>query len=372
MLLGSMGFAQCLGEANVVGIAYGPAATDAFGTTVPQLTLVAREGEHLALAFEEFNTWVRQTDGDAIEITIVFRNAGGYVLALSQNLDRLRRRMLNGDTVYDAVFMSTTWFKSMDTVHPMLLKLREYCRHFPAPIVLGGAEYSPLRDGPLTKQMSVREVPAIVPVLKFELTFVDENDVAPGSIASAAIRTAGKGAPHESAEPTHPVKREKSAAAISATRVATIGRYFPVTIERLRRDPRFEALCGQLLVSGYARWQVEQAVCNFILASGVDLATRVSSRSDRELANDDDLSSMICDAVRNRYEMADGKELPVLPITVIAAHALADGVALLRATGNETPIASATELRAALESAGYADAVAATAVPVGTNRAPAM
>lgn len=94
MGIGSMGFASHLHAADIVGVAYGEDRSTEFGAVVPSVSLVARNGAALRLAFNEFSAWVEATDGDAVELTFVLRKDGSYLLALGPEPSRLERRCL--------------------------------------------------------------------------------------------------------------------------------------------------------------------------------------------------------------------------------------------------------------------------------------
>ena len=74
----------------------------------PDISLVAQNGDELAKAFEAFNAWSRMTDPDSVEITFVFRNSGGYVLAISPEYSRLVRRCLGFDRTHQAIVTEPT------------------------------------------------------------------------------------------------------------------------------------------------------------------------------------------------------------------------------------------------------------------------
>src|SRR5690606_22245584 len=107
-----------------------------------------------------------------------FRTRGGYILSLSPELSRLERRCLGFDRAQSPIVFMVTWCKPIDTVHPLLRKLEEYSRQPIAPFHLDGAVY----PGPLVlpsdgSSCQIRPVPGLRPLLKFEVTFVDEENV---------------------------------------------------------------------------------------------------------------------------------------------------------------------------------------------------
>jgi hypothetical protein len=131
-------------------------------------SLVAQNGDELAKAFEAFNAWSRMTDPDSVEITFVFRNSGGYVLAISPEYLRLERRCLGFDRTHQAVAFAPTWFKPIDSVHPLLLQFRRHCSAPIAPFLFTGATYFGPR-GVLTPASApdIRPIPNLEPLLRW-------------------------------------------------------------------------------------------------------------------------------------------------------------------------------------------------------------
>lgn len=81
MIVGSFDFVQQLSAAQVRAVAYGEAPFD--GRFIPRITLIGRNSTALKLAFEEFNVWCAASDGDAIDLSIIFQKSGGCILGIS-------------------------------------------------------------------------------------------------------------------------------------------------------------------------------------------------------------------------------------------------------------------------------------------------
>ena len=142
MALATFEFPGHLSAASVDGVAYGSVWSEAIRQTIPTISLVAQNGNELTKAFEAFNAWSRMTDPDSVEITFVFRrNSGGYVLAISPEYSRLERRCLGFDRTHQAVAFAPTWFKPIDSVHPLLPQFRRHCSGPIAPFLFTGATY---------------------------------------------------------------------------------------------------------------------------------------------------------------------------------------------------------------------------------------
>ena len=139
--LASPEFMNHLNAAMVHAVAYGSAWSGSLNHAVPSISLVAKRGDELAKAFEEFNAWSRMTDPDSVETTIVFRKNGGYVLAVSPEYSRLQRRCFGFDRAHRAIAVGPTWIKPIDSVQPFLQTFRRYCSAPIAPFMLDGVTY---------------------------------------------------------------------------------------------------------------------------------------------------------------------------------------------------------------------------------------
>ena len=126
--LSTLEFPTLLSNASIVGVAYGEAWSDALEVPVPSLTLVAERPEPLRQAFEIFSAWSASTDGDSVEITVILRTAGGYLLVISPEFERLMQRCLGFDRTESSFAFSLHWCMPINTTHHQLEQLRSYLR----------------------------------------------------------------------------------------------------------------------------------------------------------------------------------------------------------------------------------------------------
>ncbi len=202
MAVATFEFPGHLSAALVDGVAYGSVWSEAVNQTVPTISLVAQRGDELAKAFEAFNAWSQMTDPDSVEITFVFRKSGGFVLAISPEYSRLERRCLGFDRTHRAMAVAATWFKPIDSVHPLLRRFTEHCSAPTAPFVFDGVTYVGPR-GVLTPSSppDVRAIPGLDSLLKFEVTFIDEDDVTPNTTGWLALKAGSRQIPKSPAGP---------------------------------------------------------------------------------------------------------------------------------------------------------------------------
>lgn len=350
MAVATFEFPGHLSAASVDGVAYGGVWSEGVQQTIPTISLVAQNGDELRKAFEAFNAWSRMTDPDSVEITFVFRNSGGYVLAVSPEYRRLERRCLGFDRTHQAVVVGPTWFKPIDSVHPMLRRFREHSSAPVAPFLLDGVTYVGPRSV-LTPSSApdVRPISGLEPLLKFEAKFIDEDDATPDSIGWLALKAAAEPRarlPKSSAGPPPPKLED-----VASHRAKALAHHFPVTLERIRRSPHVLTLMGELAVDGVRRWQVEQALCNLVLSTEIDRGPHYIGLSVRKADNS------IITALRGRYELADGSAIPPFAGDVVRTQVLADANALLRFLG-KTSVADLASAQAALSLASALEGAA--------------
>jgi hypothetical protein len=347
MVLSSFDFVQNMSRAGVVGVAYGRRWSNAVGAQLPEITVIAEDPDRLRRAFEEFARWASQSDGDALEVTIIFRDAGGYILALSPNLVRLESRCLGFDRTQEAIPTFAVWCKPVDTTSPVLRDLREYSAHFSAPILFNGAQIAAGAGSlNLTIGTPLHAITGLEPLLKFELTFVDENLVVPGTIAAMALRL--QAASDEPGGGTQATPQPDAPLTIAKRRNRALRTHFPVTLERLRRGKSVDLVCAELAPVNAQRWQVEQAVCNLTLAA--DLPSGVRPRGPRVSV------TKLMDLLKTRYEVADGASLAAFSAQQLAPQIMADAKMLTKFLGSKKPINDLSSAQRALALAGLLEA----------------
>ena len=326
MGVGSFDFPAHLSAASVGAVAYGSAWSEVIGKTVPTISLVAMDGDELAKAFDIFNAWSKATDPDSVELTFAFRKSGGYVLAISAEPSRLTQRTLGFDRTHRTMLAGATWFKPMDSTHPLLLRFRERCSAPIAPFLFEGVRFpgppSGLRSSPVPTDLA--RIPGLQPLLKFEVQFVDEDQARPETIGWLALNS---GHLPVSKLPDRTKSESKD---IARQRVETLKCHFPVTLERLRRGSTMTDLAGQLVMEGILAWQIEQAICNLVLSKEIGCGLHYVG------LNGHKVEATILQAMRSRHEIADGENLPQFALNDVRTQILADGNALLRYLGQES------------------------------------
>ena len=352
MALASCEFEGHLRAAVVDGVAYGSVWSEAVHQNVPVISLVAQRGGELVKAFEEFNAWSQMTDPDSVEITFVFRKNGGYVLAISPDFSRLQRRCLGFDRAHQALVFAPTWIKPVDSVHPLLLSIRKYSSAPIAPYLFDGVTYvGPRSVLTPSSPPDISVISGLQPLLKFEITFIDEEEVTPNSQAWIALMAQSRRLPKSPMGPPKPAPAD-----IAKQRVKTLAHHFPVTLERIRRSLFVPPLLLGLAARSVRPWQIEQALCNLVLSAEMGRDAHFGGLSAGKV------ESAIIQAIGSRYELADGGDIPTFSIDEVRTQVVADGNSLLRCLSKKrcTDLAG---VQASLQSASALEAATAVDSP---------
>ena len=349
MAVGPYDFPAYLHDSSVDAVAYGTLPSTELHQQTFMVSLVAKHSEPLAKAFHEFHAWAQATDPDSVELIFLFLNSGGYTLAITPQYSRLLRRCLGFDRSHQVMAYAPTWCKTMTTVHPLLRSFRDYCSQSLSPFYFGAATY----NGPSTTLATssppdITPVPDIDPLMKFDATFVNETDVTPNTTAWIALHGPSFPATAVASRRTKPPPAPDH---IAKQRCKTLAHHFPVTLERLRRARHLTALAPRLPSKTIAPWQVEQAICNLLLA--VQTGTRPHFRG----LTAKQVRDHVTEAIASRSELADGHAIPCFASDQVAVQILADGNALLR-TFKKRRRADISSLQKVLASLSLLDAPA--------------
>lgn len=241
----------------------GPPFISLFGENLP--------GMKSALAL--MKEWTSMSGPNAIRIEIAY-DGPGYVLAISQQIDLLRWRLLGIDTVRQPLIMATSHMKRMDSRHPNLDQLADYAQQPVAPLWLVVNEMPPsiARGGgshsyAFTPQWDTAILLPGIDIYR-QLSDRPADTMARTEAEFESMTQAESGA-------NWPPKPEQDPASVAATRERRLSASMPKTLHVLRNTDRGAALLTHGKELDCAKWQVEQAICN--LRSADFLAYQPSS-----------------------------------------------------------------------------------------------
>ena len=350
-------FSDHLREASIVAVAYGSDWSEALGTEVPSMSLVAQRAEPLREAFGIFSAWSDAADGDAIELTVVLKKSGGFLLGISPEYERLARRCVGFDrTAVPPLAFTPIWCKAIKTAHRHLMQLRSYTQRPIAPFLFGGATLSGLLIHSDPDVPQVAAVPGLTSILKFDISFADESDVEPGGMGEMLLKTVSP--TNRSSETRSSPQTGRTIIDIGIERARVLRTHFPVTLERLHRSGRLQYLrTAVALDADVGLWQLEQAYCNLVLSAGSGWGIHYRRLRPRN-------RDKILTAIGERYEIADGRLLDEFTCDQVCMQLMADGRALLRYL-NEPSNGSISTVQARLVALGAAQAPAVLGARTG-------
>jgi len=322
---------SALSGADIFGCAYGYMYSKELQANVPYIGLVGSNGERLAEAFQEFQRWTSDSQTEAVNLTFVFLEEGGYLIGVGPRQDALRRTLGYADSVRDPMFVSGAWIKKFDTATSAVKSFRKYHEgHLVAPFVFSAGSHPPSKS-PLGADMNlIRPVPGAPDIVKFRATFTDEANAEEHTEAGMilGVHRASENDDSTVGHRKHP-SRKSAPADYFRRRALSLRRHFPVTVERIRKLHAHSEIIEALGTSGFRAWQCEQAICNLVLSASMcgGVFHYLPIRRGH-------LGNEISAALQNRFEEADGTViLESLTPALLQAQVVLDAVSLLAESG---------------------------------------
>jgi hypothetical protein len=332
LMVGSPGFMSALSRADIFACAYGYVYSKELQTGVPNISLVGSNGAQLAEAFREFQRWTNESQTEAVDLTLVFLEEGGYLLGVGPRPEALRRTLGYADCVRDPIFVSGAWIKKFDTTTSGENFRKYHEGHLVAPFVLSASTH-PRSKSSLDADMNlIRPVPEAPDILKFRATFANEDNAEEHTQAGMIVRVhradqQGPGAASGKIREKAP-SRSNAPADYFRRRTLSLGRHFPVTIERIRKLHAHREVFQALEEIGIRSWQCEQAICNLLLS-----ASMCSGVFHYMSVRKGQLNNEISAALQNRFEEADGSYVESLAPALLQAQVALDAASLLTESG---------------------------------------
>lgn len=333
LMVGSPDFMSALSGAGIFGCSYGEVYSEALHTTVPSVGLVGSNEERLTEAFREFQRWTAESQTEAVDLSFVFLNAGGYLMGISPRQEALRRALGSADPVRDAIFVSGTWIKKFDTAISGEGFRKYHEGRLIAPFTLSAASHPPSMSALNADINLVKPVPEAPDILKFRATFATETNAEEHTQAGMILRvhranqqnTDGSRAKIDRNAPS----RSNAPADYFRRRALSLRRHFPVTIERIRKLQAHREVILALEVVGIRTWQCEQAICNLLLSAS--MCNGVFHYSPIRQGH---LGNRISEALLNRFEEANGTvTFESITPAIVQAQVVLDASSLLAENG---------------------------------------
>ncbi len=252
----SFDFTTHMTAARVSGCAYGYDKVDSYPYPIPCLTLLGEHGDELLKASKCLEYWGCRDDGDSVDMTIVLKDDGGYLLGMQPNWRRMANRIRKDTALVESIFTGATWIKTLDSTNPILRDWKEYRKSKLAPIKIRFATVESEKRVP--KPGTIRDLPGAVEFVKFDLQILTEADE-PKHWFFDIVR-------HETKVKGLKGRGRPPPSQVAKARRVVIDGVFPVSRERIRRaklPARVQAISN---ADNIAPAQIEQAAINVMLS----------------------------------------------------------------------------------------------------------
>jgi len=324
--LSSFEFNENLNSADVIGVAYGLAFSTDLEIEVPTISLVARDEKSLRLAFEEFSQWAEYSDGDAIDLTIIFMKNGAYKLCVGPEHRALLKRTLQYDAVLSPIAMQISWVKHIDTTSQPLKELRAFLENGLRPVMFTAATYKGLAlPGTTPVSDLLHTVNHNNELIKFNIRFIDE-----GSDVDNQWQEIILGSGKKKQRPKPRKAPPPPAELIWNERVNRIKTLFPVTLWRSKITEPLLVVRQTVEQAGLLPWQIDQALCNIIISREIGSGIVHFEGIDKK-----DWPGTLIEKLQSRFEISDGTWDGAHQITsdMLIQQAKLDAQVLLKAYG---------------------------------------
>lgn len=248
--LGDFDFVDAWDKAGYYANAYG--FWDHHGVIVnpPFVCMLFENEEKGRILFEKhFKKWESGSDdGDAVGLTFVEWNDGGYSMIVYPEIEHLIQRCFPDDRDregLDVIALIPSKSKEFPEKSDFFQVFKRAAQTNPV-LFMGGTEEGPFHD---------------LVIRKLRVEFLEEDSVPEHSVPATFKR--GREGDNRSEHRERPLEPIES---LFSRRICNLDKYFPVTQERLRGSATLGDALRRLSTSGYEEWQIMQAACNLVLS----------------------------------------------------------------------------------------------------------
>lgn len=241
--------------ASVSGCAYGYDTVEGYPFPMPCLTLLGENKGPLLEASKILEYWGCREDGDSVDMTIVLKNDGGYLLGMQPSYRRMVNKSRKDAALVDTLFAGATWIKTMDSTNDALREWMDYRKSKLSPVKVLLATVESKKKIP--RPETIRLVPDAISFVKFDLEILTEAEN-PKHWFFDIVRhrkvKGSKGPP------------QSTPAAVASARCRVIDSVFPVSRQRIRRANLLTKVQGMTNAENLTPSQIEQAAINVVLS----------------------------------------------------------------------------------------------------------
>jgi len=335
MIVGDIQYPNLIHEGKPKAMGYG--RLPHFGLLPNPLfaALIFENEEKGKECFKHFKAWADSSkDGDAVSLSFIERNEGGYVVCVYEEINRLINRRLPEylrSEVSPLITTATSFPLTVEKPSDFFLVFKEEAKE--TPFLFGGAG----RTGKLFPDLVIQ---------KMEVQFYKEDEIPENTPESAYlnIKSAKEGQwKFERKQPG------EEAEAIGGRRRRRLKMFHPITIEKIEYLPNYQETRDKLRAEEFADWQILQGLCN------IAVSYRMCGKPYYEELTEETAQMDILKYLLNDFEEP---KTPMPPESYISVEAIrkqiiADMIALLRNTGSEPKYKSKKALLKSLQRKGF-------------------
>jgi len=280
-------FNQSLRDAGIFGCAYGFHPVDGLSHPIPSITLIGTNIAAFERAYQAFQRWGCEEDGDVVDVELLLKSDGSYNIWISPEINHLLFRTIPQSNLFETLAMNVSWVKTLDSTHEMVRQLKRYCESKIHPVVIAAAIGN--QCNPSIQQL--KPVPGWKNILKFGLRIIEQSE-APEDFHFAPIS--------ERFSPKHEKIKSPTPEDMCQRRIKTLDIAFPVSRERVRRS---SLLLDIRCLPGFEKvteTQVIQAAINLMLSGSLVPGDKHYSKVTG------DVEKTIWHLIASRVELADG------------------------------------------------------------------
>lgn len=252
MVIGDIEYPNLIHEGKPLAMGYGKIPY--FGLLIePPFTCLIFENEIKGReCFQHFKKWTEASkDGDAVSLSFIEKNEGGYAVCVypefSRLLDRCIPKFVQAEV--DPLIVTPVSFPlTVGTISQHYLAFKQQTKQ--CPFVFCGAS----KTGELFLDIAIR---------KRQVQFHKENEIPKSAPENIYFDI-------ESRNITQPKFKRKppleSPERIRKRRWKRLKTFLPITLERLKCQSSFQSSRNFLLSENFAHWQILQAACNIVVS----------------------------------------------------------------------------------------------------------
>jgi len=252
MVIGDIEYPNLIHESKPLAMGYGKIPYFGLLIEPPFACLIFENEQKGRECFQHFKNWAEGSkDGEAVSLSFIETNDGGYVVCVYPEFNRLIDRCIPKylqAEVNPLVMAPISFPLTVEKISEHYLFFKQQTRE--RPFVFCGAS----KTGELFLNVAIQ---------KRQVQLYKENEIPKNSPESAYLIIKSTKKSQRKFERKLPLESPEE---IRKKRWKRLKTFLPITIEKLKYQPNFQASRNLLVSEGFADWQILQAACNIVVS----------------------------------------------------------------------------------------------------------